>query len=169
MNIGACLRVWGSRVLNSEILRTLEKIAQLILLNRKYKENSKGNGNSEHYKGKKGEREGSNKVKCKHQCANVTFSEIANDSPGNTAISTDQEGISSGENRANSTDRELLISKTALRQTEWVNKPWGMGGSKNDCYCIIDTGFNGGDCVVLTGCTGARHIYQRVFLNAENI
>ena len=81
------------------------------MLNRKYKEIEeveRSRGNSENYKGKKGDRDGKNKGECKNKGLNIRYAEIAIDSPKNTAISTDLTELVSGENRAGFPDREVL-------------------------------------------------------------
>ena len=114
-------------------------------LKRKFKGNRKGKikGNSENYKGKKGGREGGINVNGKPRCE-VWFTDVVGDSPGNTAMSTYQTEMVSGENRAYFGDREVLIAETVSRRTDWLCNIRGGWGSKNDdCSRIIDTGFKG--------------------------
>ena len=58
------------------------------------------------------------------------FTEVENGSPGNMENSPDQTEAVSDENRARFPDREVLISKTALCQNGWGNKPC-VGTIKN--------------------------------------
>ena len=43
-----------------------------------------------------------------------------------------------------SPDREVLISRTVLRQAGWGSKDRGRSSKIDNCSCIIDNGFNGG-------------------------
>ena len=58
-------------------------------------------------------------------------------------FSTDRTEVSEG-NREDFADLEVLISRTALRRSDWMPGSWGENSIIGDCSRIIDTGFYGG-------------------------
>ena len=63
--------------------------------------------------------------------------------PRNTALSTNQTD-GSEENMAHFEDREVLIARAVLRQSDFGPKSRGGNSIIADCSCMSGTGFNGG-------------------------
>ena len=89
------------------------------------------------------ERKGKEARKGRNPIASVRCAEIENGAPRNSALSTSQSEISE-ENGASFSDREVLISMTVFRQSEWGNIILGLDSAIGDRSCVIDTVFNGG-------------------------
>ena len=57
-------------------------------------------------------------------------------------------------------DREVLIPRTALGEAEWRLKLSVVNSNSDDCFCIVDTCFNGGDLCSFN-CAHRRKTYLR--------